>query len=80
MSGSRRNIPAMELIDAVSDTRTDLPILSPSIGSEMIDVRGLHRATGRYAFDPGLTSTGIARSAITYVDGDKSYGRKLVTA
>ena len=70
MSGSRRNVPAMELIDAVSDARTDLPILSPSIGSEMIDLRGLHRATGRYAFDPGLTSTGIARSAITYVDGD----------
>jgi citrate synthase len=36
----------------------------------MLDMRGLHRDTGRYSFDPGLTTTGIARSAITYVDGD----------
>jgi len=29
----------------------------------MVDVRGLHAATGRYTFDPGLTATGICRSA-----------------
>ncbi len=47
------------------------PVLAPTIGSEMIDVRGLHAATGRYTFDPGLTATGTCRSAITYVDGDQ---------
>ncbi|MGA2126943.1 MAG: citrate synthase [Xanthobacteraceae bacterium] len=47
------------------------PVLTPTIGPEMIDVRGLHAATGRYTFDPGLTATGICRSAITYVDGDR---------
>jgi citrate synthase len=33
-------------------------------------MRGLRKVAGSYAFDPGLTSTGICRSAITYVDGD----------
>jgi citrate synthase len=47
------------------------PVLTPTIGPEMIDVRGLHAATGRYTYDPGLTATGICRSAITYVDGDE---------
>ncbi len=37
----------------------------------MIDVRGLHKGSGRYTFDPGLTNTGVCRSAITYVDGEK---------
>ena len=39
------------------------PVLTPTIGPEMVDVRGLHAATGRYTFDPGLTATGICRSA-----------------
>ncbi len=67
---NNRNVPLMKLLDPDSGEHTELEVLSPSIGAEMIDLRGLHRATGRYAFDPGLTSTGIARSAITYVDGD----------
>ena len=70
MSSDRRNVPMVELVDANGGLRTELPVLSPTIGDEMLDVRGLHRDTGRYAFDPGLTSTGVARSKITYVDGD----------
>ena len=61
---------AVELKDLVSGSRTELPVLLPTIGPDMVDVRGIERATGRYVFDPGLTATGICRSAITYVDGD----------
>ena len=70
MSDSRRNSPSVELVDAAAGTRASFPVMTPAIGSEMIDLRGLHKETGRYGFDPGLTTTGIARSAITYVDGD----------
>jgi len=65
-----RHTTAMELTDLASGSRSELPVLVPTIGSEMVDVRGVKRATGRYVFDPGLTATGICRSAITYVDGD----------
>jgi citrate synthase len=47
-----------------------LPRLHPSLGSPMIDLRGLHKSIGCRAYDPGLGETGICRSAITYVDGD----------
>jgi citrate synthase len=65
------NSHAMQLKDPASGLSFELPVLAPSLGPEMVDVRGIKQATGRYAFDPGLTATGICRSAITYVDGDK---------
>jgi len=65
------NSHAMQLKDPANGLSVELPVLVPSLGPEMVDVRGIKQATGRYAFDPGLTATGICRSAITYVDGDK---------
>ena len=70
MQDIRRNSAAMVLSDPDSGSAVSLPILHAALGDDMIDVRGLRKATGRYAFDPGLTSTGICRSAITFVDGD----------
>ena len=49
----------------------DLPVIEGSIGPNVIDVRGLYRATGCFTFDPGFTSTGSCSSAITYIDGEK---------
>ena len=70
MHGSLRNSEAMELKDLASGSTIELPVLTPTLGSQMLDVRGFKPGTGRYLFDPGLTTTGICRSAITYVDGD----------
>src|SRR3984893_3645869 len=47
-----------------------LPMLQPTIGPPLADIRGLYREAGCYAYDPGLGETGICRSTITYVDGD----------
>jgi citrate synthase len=47
-----------------------LPTLRSTIGPPMVDVRGLYREAGYYAYDPALGETGICRSAITYVDGE----------
>ncbi len=48
----------------------ELPLLRPTIGPPVVDIRGLYRDAGLYAYDPALGETAICRSAITYVDGD----------
>src|SRR3984893_2382464 len=48
----------------------ELPVLHPTIGPPMADIRGLYREAGCYAYDPALGETAICRSKITYVDGD----------
>jgi citrate synthase len=54
-----------------ANMRHELPLLHPTIGPPMVDVRQLHKQIGHFAFDPGLGETGICRSTITYVDGDE---------
>ena len=48
----------------------ELPVLEPTIGRPMTDIRGLDKKAGCYAYDPALGETGICRSKITYVDGE----------
>src|SRR5262249_46893002 len=67
---TRLNSASIVLSDPASGSAVSLPILHAAPGDDMIDARGLRKATGRSAFAPGLTSTGICRSAITFVDGD----------
>ncbi len=47
------------------------PVLSGSVGPDVIDIRSLYGKTGRFTFDPGFMSTAACNSAITYIDGDK---------
>ena len=47
------------------------PVLTGTIGPEVIDIRTLYAKTGQFTFDPGFMSTAACRSAITYIDGDK---------
>ncbi len=49
----------------------ELPIYSGSKGAPGIDVRGLHKASGHFTFDPGFTSTCSTESQITFIDGGK---------
>jgi citrate synthase len=70
MDELRRNARHVALTDSATGRRAELPVLSATLGPEMIDARGVKQETGRYMFDPGLTATGICRSSITYVDGD----------
>jgi citrate synthase len=65
----------------MADTRTatltfdgksiELPILSPTVGPEVIDIRKLYAQGDVFTYDPGFTSTAACDSAITYIDGDK---------
>jgi citrate synthase len=49
----------------------DFPVLSGSLGPDVIDIRKLYDQTDHFTFDPGYTSTGACESKITYIDGDK---------
>ncbi|MDJ0683414.1 MAG: citrate synthase [Alphaproteobacteria bacterium] len=58
------------LVDHQSGKSIDLPVLSGSIGPDVIDIRKLYAETGYFTYDPGFTSTGSCQSEITYIDGD----------
>ena len=47
------------------------PVLSGSVGPDVIDIRKLYAQTGMFTYDPGFTSTASCESALTYIDGDE---------
>ena len=49
----------------------DLPVFSPTLGPDVIDIRKLYDQADVFTFDPGFTSTAACESAITFIDGDK---------
>ncbi len=56
----------------VPDGRTvELPVLSGTMGPDVIDIRKLYGQSGMFTYDPGFTSTASCRSTITYIDGDE---------
>jgi citrate synthase len=55
----------------IGDQTYDFPVLSGSVGPDVIDIRSLYGQTGLFTYDPGFTSTAACDSAITYIDGDK---------
>ena len=54
----------------LNDKDIDLPILTPTVGPDCVDIRKLYGQGGVFTFDPGFTSTAACESAITYIDGD----------
>ena len=56
---------------AIDGGSNDYPVLSGTVGPEVIDIRKLYGNTGRFTFDPGFTSTAACESKITYIDGDQ---------
>jgi citrate synthase len=53
------------------DKTLDLPMLSPSVGPDVIDIRKLYAEGDVFTFDPGFTSTAACESSITYIDGEQ---------
>ena len=53
------------------DGRTiEFPILSGSVGPDVVDIRALYGKMGVFTYDPGFLSTASCASTITYIDGD----------
>ena len=50
--------------------KIEFPVLSGSIGPDVVDIRTLYGKTGVFTYDPGYLSTASCNSNITYIDGD----------
>jgi citrate synthase len=48
----------------------EFPVLSGTIGPDVVDIRTLYNRSGMFTYDPGFLSTASCSSAITYIDGD----------
>src|SRR3954471_2491669 len=55
----------------IGDKTYEFPVLSGTVGPDVIDIRSLYAQTGMFTYDPGFTSTAATDSSITYIDGDK---------
>jgi citrate synthase len=55
----------------IGDKDLSLPVLSGSVGPDVVDIRKLYGQADVFTYDPGFTSTASCRSAITYIDGEQ---------
>jgi len=53
------------------DTELELPVMSGTVGPDVVDITKFYRDSGKFTFDPGFTSTASCKSGITFIDGDK---------
>jgi len=51
-------------------TTYDLPVMSPTAGPDVIDIRKLYAQANVFTYDPGFTSTAACDSTITFNDGE----------
>ena len=49
----------------------EFPIMSGTVGPDVIDIRKLYGQTGKFTYDTGFMSTASCESTVTYIDGDK---------
>ncbi|WP_404339518.1 citrate synthase [Sphingomonas sp. MMS12-HWE2-04] len=55
----------------VAGKDVEYPILSGSVGPDVVDIRKLYGQTGMFTYDPGFTSTASCESGLTFIDGDE---------
>ncbi len=49
----------------------ELPVMSGTMGPDVIDIRKLHAKSGLFTYDPGFQSTASNSSEITFINGDE---------
>ncbi len=55
----------------LGETEQTFPILEGSCGPDVVDIRKLYGATGKFTYDPGYKSTASCESALTFIDGEE---------
>ena len=55
----------------IDNQAIELPIITGTVGPDVIDIRKLYAQTDHFTFDPGFTSTASCESQLTYIDGDE---------
>ena len=66
MTDDVQNIAKLTL----NGTTFDLPVMSPTAGPDVIDIRKLYAQANVFTYDPGFTSTASCDSTITFIDGE----------
>ncbi len=56
-------------VEGTNKTAT-LPIISGTVGPDVVDIRKLYDQLGVFTYDPGFGATASCESKITYIDGD----------
>ena len=64
------NPHSVTLTDKTTEKSFDMPVLSGTIGPDVVDIRSLQAQSGLFTYDPGFISTASCSSKITYIDGD----------
>jgi len=62
--------PGMTLTLDGTNKSTTLPLISGTLGPQVLDIRQLYNDLGVFTFDPGYGATASTESKITYIDGD----------
>jgi len=55
----------------IGDKELALPVISGTVGPDVVDIRKVYGQAGVFTYDPGFTSTGSCSSSITYIDGEE---------
>jgi len=71
IGGSKMAEPTKTATLSLDGKSYDLPVYSPTLGPDVVDIRKLYDQADVFTFDPGFTSTAACESAITFIDGDK---------
>ncbi|MBC7953558.1 MAG: citrate (Si)-synthase, partial [Rhodospirillaceae bacterium] len=71
MTNNAEKRDSVTLINNSTGKTTEYPLLSGSVGPKVMDIRSLYSSQDIFTYDPGYTSTGSCKSAITYIDGDE---------
>src|SRR3546814_5940741 len=56
---------------------TESPVLSGSVGPDVVDIRKFYGQTGAFTYDPGFTSTASCESKLTYIDRSEEHTSEL---
>jgi len=69
---TQNNTPreTVTITDNSTGKSQEVPLLSGALGPKVMDIRSLYSDLDVFTYDPGYTSTGSCKSAITYIDGD----------
>ncbi|MBT7663511.1 MAG: citrate (Si)-synthase [Rhodospirillaceae bacterium] len=54
-----------------ADGGSEYPVMSGTLGPDVIDIRKFYGTTDQFTYDPGFTSTASCESKITFIDGVK---------
>jgi citrate synthase len=62
---------AITVTAAGTNKSASLPVISGTVGPDVVDIRKLYDQLGVFTYDPGYGATASCESKITYIDGDQ---------